>query len=194
MNSSNTDSRPIITSRRLRAEPVEQRHAEAMTAVLNDARIYRFLSEDPPTLAHLERHYEYLSGGKSPDGTQAWLTWIVLPREGSGAPVGLIQATVREPETVHIAYLLNPAHWRRGYAREMVTAMLDVVFERYQASRAIAEMDIRNEASIGLVESLGFRHVKTVRDVAEFKGSASHEHVYELTPDEWKARARSRPR
>jgi [ribosomal protein S5]-alanine N-acetyltransferase len=189
MKSPALDPRSCLTSRRLRAEPVEKRHAAAMALVLDDPRIYRFLPDDPPSLEHLERHYEYLSGGKSPDGREAWLTWILMPHEREAAPIGFIQATVREPETAHIAYLLNPAHWRRGYGREAVTALLDFLFERYQVALAIAELDTRNEASRGLVEALGFHYARTVCDAAEVKGTTSHEYVYELTPAQWRARA-----
>lgn len=162
-----------------------------MALVLNDPRIFRFLPDDPPSLEHLERHYDYLSGGKSPDGREAWLTWILMPLEHEAAPIGFIQATVREPETFHIAYVLNPAHWRRGYGREAVTALLDLVFERYQVELAIAELDTRNEASRCLMEALGFQCKRTVHDAAEFKGTTSHEYVYELTRAEWRARAGS---
>lgn len=164
-----------------------------MVVVLQEPSIYRFLSEEPPTLAQLERHYDYLSGGQSPDGKEAWLTWILMS-EDSPAPLGFLQATVKEPERVHIAYVLSPSHWRRGYGREAVSALLDVVFERYRVERAIAEMDTRNKASIALVESLGFRYLETVHDAAELDGSASHEHVYELTPAAWAAGAALRER
>jgi RimJ/RimL family protein N-acetyltransferase len=60
-----------------------------------------------------------------------------------------------------------------------------VVFERYRVEGAIAEMDTRNASSIALVEALGFVRQRTERDVAEFKGSTSHEHVYALSRTEW---------
>jgi RimJ/RimL family protein N-acetyltransferase len=65
--------------------------------------------------------------------------------------------------------------------------MLDTVLARYDVGCAIAEMDTRNEASIRLVESLGFRRVDTVFDAASLKGATSHEHVYRLTRAEWSA-------
>lgn len=185
MESSNTKPRPQISSPRLRGEPVEKRHALQMARVLNDDVVYRYLEQPPPSLEKLERQYEFLSGGKSPDGVEHWLTWILFSKDREGAPLGFVQATIREPETAHIAYVVTKANWRKGYAKEAVSALLDLVFTNYQIQKAIAEMDTRNEASIGLVRSLGFRHVGTVQDVAEFKGSTSHEHEYELTREHW---------
>jgi ribosomal-protein-alanine N-acetyltransferase len=193
MASSDADPRPAFVSPRLRAEPVEPRHAAAMTEMLADPRIHRFLPTDPPALADLERQYGYLTSGRSPDGAERWLTWILLPRnggkdDGGQVPVGYVQATVKEPEAVTIAYVIGPAHWRQGLAREATTAMLDTVFARYDVQCAVAEMDTRNEASIRLAESLGFHRVNTVIDAASFTGSISHEHVYRLTRAEWSAR------
>lgn len=179
------NTRPSINSERLRGEPVEKRHAAAMVRVLNDPRIHEFLSSDPPSLAYLERQYELLTTGKSPDGNEHWLTWILFAKDEESDPIGFIQATINEPKIAQIAYVLSPAYWRQGYAREAVAALLDVVFERYEVERVIAEMDTRNAASIGLVQTLGFRCVETVRDVEELNGSMSHEHVYELVPSEW---------
>jgi [ribosomal protein S5]-alanine N-acetyltransferase len=188
MAPSDADPRPAFMSPRLRAEPVAPRHAAAMTGVLADPRIHRFLRTDPPARAFLEWQYGCLTSGKSPDGSEHWLTWILFFREGGQEPVGYMQATVREPETVTVAYVIAPAHWRRGLAREATTAMLDMVFAHYDVAGAIAEMDTRNEASIGLAEALGFRRVDTVFDAASFKGATSHEHVYRITRAEWSAR------
>lgn len=185
MESSHTKPRPPISSRRLRGEPVEKRHAPQMAKLLNDDVLYRFLEEEPPSLERLERKYEFLSNGRSPDGTEHWLTWILFPKDAADDPLGFVEATIREPETAHIAYVIQRALWRRGYAKEAVSALLDVVFANYRVQRAIAEMDTRNEASIGLIRSLGFRYLRTVRDVAEFKGAISHEHAYEITRERW---------
>ena len=184
-------NRPGFTTARLRAEPVELRHAAAMVEALRDPRIFQFLIDDPPTLEKLERQYAFLTAGKSPDGSEHWLTWILFPHDPSAAPAGFVQATIREPDTAHVAYVLSPSHWRKGFGREALTALLDLVFERYRVERAIAEMDTRNEASIALVRSLGFVHVQTVKDVAELKGSSSDEHVFELRRAGWRHRYQS---
>lgn len=190
---SSADPGPIVVSPRLRGEPVQKRHAAEMARVLNDPTIYRFLEDDPPGVEHLQRQYAFLSEGKSPDGKEHWLTWILRPLEDMSDPVGFIQATIKESESVTVAYVLAPPHWGKGYAREAVAAMLDTVFERYRVREAIAEMDTRNAASIALAESLGFRRQRTVRDVAEFKGSTSHEHVYTLLRTGWIERRSPQP-
>jgi RimJ/RimL family protein N-acetyltransferase len=127
-----------------------------------------------------------LTDGRSPDGSERWLTWILVGRE-EPRPLGFVQATVAEPEAVHVAYVIGRAHWRKGYAREAISAMLDTVFDRYEVARAIAEMDARNAASIGLARALGFVHVRTERDVLQRSGGPCDEHVYEVDREAWRA-------
>lgn len=189
MKSSSVDPRPALASQRLRGEPVEPRHAVAMASVLQDPEIFRFLDDDPPSVEHLERQYGYLRGGKSPDGAEHWLTWILVPNAPPTDPIGFVQATVKEPESVHVAYVLNPRYWGRGYAREAVGELLNVVFAAYRVQRAVAEMDTRNQASIALVRALGFSYEKTVESAAHFKGASGHEHVYVLARGDWLSRS-----
>jgi [ribosomal protein S5]-alanine N-acetyltransferase len=54
-----------------------------------------------------------------------------------------------------IGMFMTRRHWRRGYAREAVAAVLDRAFgEGIEA--VVADVDPRNEASLALLQSLGF--------------------------------------
>ena len=176
--------RPAFATRRLRAEPVMAHHATVMAPVLADPRIYEFLGSDPPTEAWLAHQYELLESGLSPDGTELWWTWILFLEPSTA--IGFVQATIVEPERCEVAYVLNPAHWRQGLAREAMVALLDLVFDVSSVPKAVAEMDVPNVASIAVAESLGFTRVDTVVDPDD----GSLEHVYELTREEWAAGAR----
>jgi RimJ/RimL family protein N-acetyltransferase len=181
------DDRLSFRSARLRGEPVEQRHAAEMVQVLRDPLVFRYLSGDPPTLAALEERYRLLTSGKSPDGSQHWLTWILVER-ASGRAVGFTQASVQPGSHFHVAYVVGRDHWRQGYAREAVSAMLDAVFEHFRVDRAIIEVDTRNAPSIALAESLGFRRTETRPSDAHDEDTGIIDHVYELLRDEWSAR------
>jgi len=184
------DPRPSIVTERLRGEPVRKDHAPVMVRALADEAIYRFLDDMPPSIEELERQYAFLNGGISPDGREHWLTWVLRLRAAppEQLPVGFMQATIREPQTVHVGYVIVPTHQRAGLGREAVTGLLACVFEHYTVGRAVAEMDTGNHASRALVESLGFQYVETVRNAAVIRGRPSHEHVYELPAALWRAR------
>jgi hypothetical protein len=78
----------MIETQRLRCEPVRIEHAETMYPVLLDPRIYAYLPERPPvSIDALRRRYEVLSAGKSPDGSEHWLNWMLFLR-ATGEAIG----------------------------------------------------------------------------------------------------------
>ena len=169
----------MIETERLRCETVTAAHADAMYPVLSDPRIYEYLPDQPPaSVEALRRRYELLSRGTSPDGSEHWLNWMLFLRE-SGEPIGFVQATVR-PASCSFAYVLNPRHWRKGYATEACTAVVSNLFERYGVASVRAEVNARNEASLALVRGLGFASVR--HDAVE------GDDVYEVTRADWDRR------
>lgn len=57
---------------------------------------------------------------------------------------------------VTLGITIAPAHQRKGYARELLTAMVEAVREKFPALDIVALIDPENEASIALFENLGF--------------------------------------
>jgi [ribosomal protein S5]-alanine N-acetyltransferase len=180
--------RPTFDTDRLLCQPVCRSHAEPMVELLNDAATGSFLFEQPPTLAYLERQYELLESGLSPNGSERWLTWI-LHLKATMAPIGFVQTTVRETDA-SIAYVLGSAYWRRGFAKEAVLGMLNLAFRTYEIEEAQAEMDVRNTPSIALAESLGFRRVALHRAVGVFHGEPVDEYEYRISKAAFAAQRR----
>lgn len=165
---------------RLTLEVLRPDHAERLYDGARDPRLYTFLPADPPrSVAALRDRLEPWAAQRSPDGTEIWLNWAARDRELCRY-VGTFQATVRRGRRAVLAYLVFPACWRRGYAREGCEAVLAHLRGAHQIETVRAEIDTENTASIRLIESLGFRRVGTRRDADFFKGRSSHEHDYEL--------------
>lgn len=61
-----------------------------------------------------------------------------------------------------IGFILHPEVWRRGLAREAVSALAEYGFGTRGLTEITADVDPRNQASIGLLEGLGF--VETGRE------------------------------
>jgi [ribosomal protein S5]-alanine N-acetyltransferase len=174
--------RPQFSTPRLRITPVFEADAPTMLTLLGEPELFRYLEQEPPTLAYLTRQYRLLESGVSPNGTEAWLTWICT-LESSHQAIGYVQATVR-PTSCSIAYVFGSDYQRRGYAREAVLAMLGILFQHYGVSQVQAEIDTRNAASIALAKSLHFRHVRTVV-VVQTSGATIDEHEYALSRDDF---------
>jgi RimJ/RimL family protein N-acetyltransferase len=88
--------------------------------------LYTFIGGGPPSLAALEARYAVQAPGRSPDGQQLWLNWIVRLVE-RGQAVGFVQATVTGTSprrTAEVAWVIGVEYQGRGYAREAVMMML----------------------------------------------------------------------
>src|SRR6059058_1561421 len=83
---------PLETGRLL-LEPLRPDHSAELAPVLADPALYVFTGGDPPSAAELGERYERQARGRSADGRELWLNWIVRERAG-GAAVGYVQATV----------------------------------------------------------------------------------------------------
>jgi hypothetical protein len=115
-----------LTTERLVLEPLRVEHAEEMAPVLDDPGLHDHIGGKPPTLEQLRRRYRLQVVGRSPDGSQRWLNWILRSQE-SGRVVGFVQATVTRDDdrrVAEIAWVVATAAQGRGYAKEATHAMV----------------------------------------------------------------------
>jgi RimJ/RimL family protein N-acetyltransferase len=115
--------RPIATDRLL-LEPLRTEHAVELAPLLEDAALYTFTGDEPPSLDELRERYERQVRGPD-DPSKRWLNWIVRDR-ATGEALGYVQATVDGHEaTADVAWVIGAPHQGRGYAREAAGAMLE---------------------------------------------------------------------
>jgi len=146
-----------LDTERLRLEPLEPSHARLLFEPMRDERLYRYEPQRPPkSEAGLERRFERLAVGR--DGSQLWFNWAVRAKDGPY--VGLIQTTVDGTSAV-IGYDIFPAYWRQGYGKEACNAVIDRALRDLGVTHVEAIVDVENQASIALLESLGFKRVWT---------------------------------
>jgi len=70
--------------------------------------------------------------------------------------VGDLTLYLEDPETITMGYTVSYAHHRKGYASEIISALLPLLHHRYPEREVICLVDPDNEASIGLLRKLGF--------------------------------------
>jgi RimJ/RimL family protein N-acetyltransferase len=146
---------PVLDTFRLTLEPLRVEHAEEMAPLLADPELYGFTEADPPTLEELRARYVRQVAGRSPDGAERWLNWIVRRRE-DGQAAGFVQATIAEdppPVTAVLAWMVGGRFQHRGYAREAagaVTGWLD----RVSVRRFVAYIHPEHAASMGVARAL----------------------------------------
>jgi [ribosomal protein S5]-alanine N-acetyltransferase len=169
-----------LETERLILEPLEVAHAEKLYAGLSDATLYKFIPNDPLSLAELTEKYRRILRGPRDNNIELWRNWAVRLQD-SGDYIGMIETSIFPSDYAYLAYFMFASHHRQGYAHEACAAVLSHVRESYAMKRVVAEMDVRNTASWRLVESLGFIRTGDKLNADFFKGESSDEYLYELT-------------
>lgn len=129
-----------------------------MVDVLADPALYEFTGGEAPSLDELQARYARQSAGRSGDGSQWWLNWIVKLKDGDAdTPLGFVQATV-EPEgleqVARIAWLISPGHQGCGIATEAAHVM--ITWLRLQGvNRLVADINPGHEASMRVARRQG---------------------------------------
>lgn len=150
--------RPDVDGRmlasRVELAPLTVEDAGDMVEVLGGDELYSFIGGSPPTLDELRARYAKLVAGRSPDGSQEWLNWIVR-RVADGRAVGTAQATVVDGgRHAEIAWVIGLAWQGQGYASEAATALVGWLDAR-GVSRVTAHVHPAHEASMAVARRAG---------------------------------------
>jgi RimJ/RimL family protein N-acetyltransferase len=105
----------------LRLDPLEVSDAAEMVGVLSDPALYAVTGGEPPTLDELTERYRRQVVGRSADGREEWLNWVVRVDD---VAVGFVQATVSDERRASIAWVIGLAWQGRGYATAAVSGMV----------------------------------------------------------------------
>ena len=136
----------MIRTERLLLRRARLDDVEAFHAIMSDPRAMRYWSTPPHA---------------SLDESREWVTNMVEDAPGErddfvveldGRAIGKA-GCYRLPE---IGFILHPDSWGQGYAREAMEAVIAHIFATHDVARLIADVDPRNQASLGLLTRLGF--------------------------------------
>lgn len=163
-----------IKTARLHLVPTVADHDRLFAEALGDPELYRFLPTDPCTAAQWRERLLRWEARRSTDGSEHWWNWIAF--DEAGAAVGHFQITLDATGTAVLGYVLASTAQRQGYATEALRSLIEWV----PATRVRAAVDTRNARSSSLLERIGLKKICLVEHADHFKGSDSHEWVYEL--------------
>ncbi|KAA1011237.1 GNAT family N-acetyltransferase [Pseudonocardia sp. EV170527-09] len=155
-----------IDSRRLMLEPLRVDHADEAALLFDDTRLHEFIGGTPATIGQLRERYRRQVLGRSPDGSQGWLNWMVRERR-TGRPVGTVQATLSLGRDgaleADLAWVVGVPFQGRGYAGEAAEAMAE-----WLASCCVGAMKARihpdHAASAAIAQRLGMTRTDEVVD------------------------------
>jgi RimJ/RimL family protein N-acetyltransferase len=174
-----------LTTVRLALRRFRSADIQTFAAYRGDPEIARFQSWENFTPAHARAFIDWI-GGQHPDTPGEWFQFAI-ELTATGAMIGdcALHAFVDKRDEVEVGFTLAQAHQGCGYATEAVGGLLDYAFGALAKACAIAITDVRNTASIAVLERLGFARDPTPREPVLFKGEMCDEHLYRLERAQW---------
>ncbi|HEX3269392.1 MAG TPA: GNAT family protein [Ktedonobacterales bacterium] len=183
-----------IETARLRLRRFGDADLPAFIAYRNDPDVARYQSWDGISEAEavaFVREQQTAPAGEPGEGLQ-----IAVERKDSGRLIGdcFFKVVEDDPRQAEIGYTLAREAQGHGFATEAVAALLTWAFPTFDLHRVIAITDVKNTASVALLERLGLRREAHFRENIWFKGAWGDEYLYAILRDEWSgARQASTP-
>jgi RimJ/RimL family protein N-acetyltransferase len=168
--------------------PPEREDLDAIREWMNDPRVWRPALGPLPTNADLaEQFFENVL--TTEDDVHVTVC-------ADDEPVGHASLTTTEygptatdrARRVELAYYLDPDHHGQGYGSEAASLLVQYAFEDLNVQRVEADVGAFNDASRGLLESLGFQREGARRNAAYYRGDYYDMLVYGLLREEWDGR------
>ena len=135
----------IRTERLLLRRPVMD-DLDAMFAIMSNPAAMRYWS----TLPHASREV-----------TRPWLAQMIARTEAGGEDFliefdGRVIGDVGAGRLPDFGFIIHSEFWGRGFATEASRAFIDYAFSQTAATELVADVDPRNQASLGVLAKLGF--------------------------------------
>ena len=168
----------VLTTARLRLEPLDGRHAARLFDGLQDPAIYRWISmRAPQDAALLAARWTRVAQAPLVGVDVLDLGWAVQ-RRADGAWVGKMDAEVTaRGVATNVGYLLVPAFWGQGLATEALTALSEHL-KRHGVVEQHATVTVGNAASCRVLERAGFVHERVISGNDTVGGVLVDDHEY----------------
>lgn len=173
-----------IETHRLCVRPVLESDLPSLLAINSNEAVVKFLGHEPwQAMAEAEEWFERISKQQASGSA---LEFVISVKE-TGNVIGRCGLFEFEVANAHakLGYLLDRPHWRQGYMREALAALLDSAFDEMELRRLEASVEAHNLASASLLQRLGFTREGVLRERWITKGEPMDAEVYGLLRHEW---------
>ena len=145
-----------VASPRLALDPLRPEDADELAVLLDDLSLHRFTGGKPSTPGEMRARLERQVRGRSPNGKEVWLNWVVREHR-TGRIVGTMQATVLVEQTALIgvlAWVIASAYQGQGMATEAAHLMA-CWLRRQGIVRLRAHIHPQHDASMAVAAAIG---------------------------------------
>jgi RimJ/RimL family protein N-acetyltransferase len=182
---------------RLNIRKVRESDAAALLPSWSDPKMTRYMGVRDDVAGFLAQMIADMQvkqpGDSGPGGP--WYQYVA-ERRSDGEVIGDLGVGFGVPgdRQVELGYRILPAFHRQGYGREAVSGLIDHLIERHRVHRFVGIAALLNQASTGLLRSLGFRQEGEFRQSFWCNGEWLDDAYFALLAQEWRgSRAAGEP-
>lgn len=146
----------ILTTTRLRLEPIDDRHLDGFIILNSDARVMRFITGRAETRDETIASIDRVKAAWTRFGYGWWA--FIDPATDDLVGAGCVQHLQRDPANpLELGWRLRPDYWGKGYASEAACALAAHAFDTLAAPQVIAVCHQDNTDSAKVMLRLGMR-------------------------------------
>jgi RimJ/RimL family protein N-acetyltransferase len=165
--------------------PAEEEDIEFLQRRMNDSRVWRPALDINP-MNHEQGSEFFENVISDPDGVHC----LACDDEEPMGVVSLRGSQYGPDETsrsraAELSYWFAPEYHGQGYGSDTAVRIVQYAFEDRNLRRVSARCGSFNDASIGLLEALGFEQEGTLREAAWFRGEYHDMLWYGLLREDW---------
>ena len=178
-----------VRTLRLLLRPYALADVDALYAYQRLPEVHRYLYTEPRSRSEVEALVAERAGVRALTGAGQALA-LVADLAQTGELVGdcVLFWHSQEHQQGEVGYVFNPAYQGRGYATEVVGALLRLGFDGLGMHRITGRLDARNVASARVLERAGLRREAHLVENEIVKGEWTDELIYAILRGEWEAR------
>ena len=152
----------VLETERLSLRKFTVDDAEFILTLLNEPAFLRYIGDKK--VRNLEDARQYILTGPVASYERYGFGLLLVELKESHTPVGMCGLLKREqlPDP-DIGFALLSDFWNKGFAFEAAAAVLQDAVQRLKLERIVAITSLDNDASIGLLQRLGFSFEKIVQ-------------------------------
>ena len=152
----------VLDTERLLLRPITVDDAEFILILLNEPSFLRYIGDKQ--VRNIEDARQYILNGPIASYERHGLGLLLVELRDSHTRIGMCGLLKRDelPEP-DIGFALIPDFWNKGFAFEAAAAVLQDARDRLKLQRILAITSLDNDASIKLLERLGFKFERVTR-------------------------------
>ncbi len=174
-----------IQTQRLSLREFASEDLDALCGLVCDRRVTRYMFYMPGARCDAEGYLQRAVAYRNERPRGVWE--LAIADLAGGGLLGSCNLTLMAAGEADLGYMLRRDAWGRGLGTETALALIEAGFNQMALNRIISTVDVRNMASIRVLEKTGLRWEATYRKLRKIRGEWRDCHLFTLSREAWAA-------